>query len=42
MPNYFIENGHPQNDRNGQPLVFLNRIMREIYGGWVRFGPPER
>ena len=33
MLNYFIEKGHQQNDRNGQPFFF--RIMHEIYGGEV-------
>ena len=42
MLNYFIERGHHQNDRNGQPLTFFYKIMHEIYGGRVRFAPPER
>ena len=32
MLNYFIENWHPQNDRNGQPLTFYIELCVKFMG----------
>ena len=43
MLNYFIlVNVNYQDDRNGHPQTFLDRLPHETYEGGVKFGPFER